>query len=107
VSKCAEFVPGKLFRPPYGKIKRSQINLLKHDYEIIMWDVLSKDYDQSLSGEDCFKRVRKNVCNGSVVVFHDSVKAEKRLRYALPATLDYFSERGFKFSTIKDSLFSG
>ena len=65
-----------------------------------MWDVLSKDYDVSLTGEECFENVKKNTRNGSIIVFHDSLKAEKRLRFALPATLKYFSDLGYSFAAI-------
>ena len=101
IEECQSYLSTNLFRPPYGKIKRQQISLLKKDYRIIMWDVLSKDFDQQLNGEQCFIRVKKSAGNGSILVFHDSKKAENRLRYALPATLDYFSEKGFEFSSIK------
>ncbi len=101
VGECESYVSSELFRPPYGKIKRSQISLLKSHYRIIMWDVLSKDYDQSLSGEDCLRRIKKNAGNGSIIVFHDSLKAEKRLRFALPATLEHFSGLGYEFAAIR------
>ena len=100
ISECKQFITSKLFRPPYGKIKLSQIWYLKKEFRIIMWDVLSKDYDISLNGEDCFQNVKRNTRNGSIIVFHDSLKAEKRLRFALPATLKYFSELGYSFAAI-------
>jgi peptidoglycan/xylan/chitin deacetylase (PgdA/CDA1 family) len=100
VRECAREVRSGLFRPPYGKIKRSQVTRLEHDYRIIMWDVLSKDYDRSLMGDDCFRRIVARSRNGSIIVFHDSIKAEARLRYVLPATLRYFSGRGFRFRSI-------
>jgi peptidoglycan/xylan/chitin deacetylase (PgdA/CDA1 family) len=91
----------KLFRPPYGKIKKSQAKeLLKNGYEIIMWDVLSADFDTTISKEACFKNVVKNAQNGSVIVFHDSVKAAEKLKYALPKVLEEFSKRGFVFLKI-------
>jgi len=85
--KCSRLVQSPLFRPPYGKIKPGQVSKLKSDYKIIMWDVLSKDYDQSLSGEACLKRVIRNAGPGSILVFHDSLKAKDRLEFALPKVL--------------------
>ena len=90
-----------LFRPPYGKIKASQAKKLREKgYEIILWDVLSADFDQSISKEKSLKNVLKNTKQGSIVVFHDSVKAEKSLKYVLPKVLAHFSEQGFVFRGI-------
>ena len=100
IYECKNFVNSNLFRPPYGKIKLTQSRYLKKEFRIIMWDVLSKDYDSTLSGEECFENVKKNTRNGSIIVFHDSLKAENRLRIALPATLKYFSERGYSFAAL-------
>lgn len=86
----------KLFRPPYGKIKPSQSKALrKLGYKIIMWDVLSEDFDASISAERCLENVLGNIKPGSIVVFHDSVKAYPHLEYALPRTLKYLNEKGF------------
>jgi peptidoglycan/xylan/chitin deacetylase (PgdA/CDA1 family) len=89
-----------LFRPPYGKIKLSQISALKSQFSIIMWDVLSRDYDERLTGEQCFLNVRDHATKGSIVVFHDSEKAKTRVLHALPKVLQYFSERNYSFKTI-------
>jgi peptidoglycan/xylan/chitin deacetylase (PgdA/CDA1 family) len=92
---------GKLFRPPYGKIKLSQSKKLRQlGYKIIMWDVLSADYDTSISAEKCLENVLQNVKSGSVIVFHDSVKAFPNLEYTLPKALKILSERGFVFEKI-------
>ncbi|TBX70962.1 polysaccharide deacetylase family protein [Flavobacterium silvisoli] len=86
----------ELFRPPYGKIKSSQSRILRRmGYRIIMWDVISMDFDQTISEEKCLENVLKNVTSGSVIVFHDSIKAEQNLRYVLPKTLAYLKEKGF------------
>ena len=91
----------KLFRPPYGKIKKSQAKeILKKGYKIIMWDVLSADFDTSISKEKCLENVLKNTKKGSIIVFHDSRKATEKLKYALPKVLDYFSKKGFVFKAI-------
>ncbi|OOQ57442.1 polysaccharide deacetylase family protein [Mucilaginibacter pedocola] len=92
-----------LFRPPYGRIKREQIKLLKQakpDLQIIMWDVLSGDFDINLKPEDCLKNVLKHTRPGSIVVFHDSLKAFDRLEYVLPRALEYWSGKGYSFETL-------
>ena len=91
----------KLFRPPYGKIKTNQANkIIEKGYDIVMWDVMSGDFDLSLSKEKCLKNVLKNTNSGSIVVFHDSEKAFKNLEYVLPKTLAYFTEKGYVFKGI-------
>ena len=86
----------KLFRPPYGKIKASQSRKIrKLGYKIIMWDILSADFDQTLSQEKCLENVISNLRPGSVIVFHDSIKAFKNLQYVLPKTLAYLKENNF------------
>ncbi|MDI5948811.1 polysaccharide deacetylase family protein [Flavobacterium yafengii] len=86
----------KIFRPPYGKIKVSQSKKIrKLGYKIIMWDVLSADFDQTLSQEQCLENVTSNLRTGSIIVFHDSIKAFKNLEYVLPKTLAYLKENNF------------
>ena len=93
-----------LFRPPYGKVKKSQIaQLLKnktHNYSIIMWDVLSGDYDNKTSPEKCLSNVINNVRNGSIIVFHDSLKSQKNLEYALPRFIEQAKAKGFEFEKL-------
>jgi peptidoglycan/xylan/chitin deacetylase (PgdA/CDA1 family) len=92
----------KLFRPPYGKIKTAQAKeVRKQDYKIIMWDVLSADFDQNLSKEDCLENVLSNIESGSIIVFHDSIKAFKNLEYVLPRTLAYLKENNFICDSIE------
>lgn len=86
-----------LFRPPYGRITPKQIALLKASHELVMWSVLTMDYDQQISPEKCFENSIKRTKSGSIVVFHDSLKASKNMLYALPRFLAYFSEKGFSF----------
>ncbi|MFK5879289.1 MAG: polysaccharide deacetylase family protein [Flavobacteriaceae bacterium] len=91
----------KLFRPPYGKIKPSQAKqLIKKGYKIIMWDVLSADFDQSISKEKCLENVLKNTQNGSIIVFHDSIKAKNNLKFVLPKVLEHFQKKGYQFNSI-------
>jgi len=89
-----------LFRPPYGRITRQQIKAIEGDYHIVMWDVLTMDYLKSLSPETCLRRSIQATRPGSIVVFHDSLKAEKNLRYVLPQYLQHFSAKGFVFKTL-------
>ncbi|MBS1976355.1 MAG: polysaccharide deacetylase family protein [Bacteroidetes bacterium] len=91
--------PSRIFRPPYGRIKRSQIGLLK-DYRIVMWDVLTHDYAQALSPDKCLRGSIAATRPGSIVVFHDSFKAERNMNFVLPRYLEYFSEKGYKFRTL-------
>lgn len=88
-----------LFRPPYGRITRSQIKALT-DYKIVMWDVLTNDYDQSKTPEDCLKNSIRATRPGSIVVFHDSLKAERNMSYTLPRYLDYFLNSGYSFNML-------
>ncbi len=91
----------RLFRPPYGKIGPSQIKVLQQKgYKIVMWDVLSQDYDKDLSAEKCIQNVVDYAKPGSVVVFHDSVKAFKNLKTVLPQVLTHYKKRGFEFKAI-------
>lgn len=91
-----------LFRPPYGKIKKSQSKKLRQlGYKIIMWDVLSADFDQTITAEKCLDNVLQNVKSGSIIVFHDSIKAYKNLKYALPKSLEILKQRGFVFEVIQ------
>jgi len=101
--KCDELVESDLFRPPYGRIKRSQaakIQALNPNVKIIMWDVLSGDFDQSLSPEKCLQNVLKASVPGSIIVFHDSLKAFKRLEYVLPKALEYWQKQGYSFEKL-------
>ena len=97
VAQCAELVKSNLFRPPYGRAKRSQYSMLGKQYSLIMWDVLSGDFDSDISPEKCLQNVVSHTKNGSIIVFHDSLKAFPRLEYALPKALEHFSSRGFSF----------
>lgn len=101
VLKCAEVLNSKLFRPPYGRAKKSQIALLSSQYKIIMWDVLSGDYDKATTPEQCLKNVTTYVRNGSVIVFHDSIKAQTKVEYALPRFIKFAKEKGFEFDVLK------
>ncbi|KHJ36936.1 peptidoglycan-N-acetylglucosamine deacetylase [Pedobacter glucosidilyticus] len=103
IIKCQELTQTNLFRPPYGRIKKSQIKNLESkfkNHKIIMWDVLSGDFDTQLAPEKCLKNVCKNAINGSIVVFHDSLKAFDRLKYTLPKALEFWQSKGYEFHQI-------
>ncbi len=102
VLQCDEVMRTSLFRPPYGRIKRSQVKGLKHRFTIVMWDVLSGDWSADVSPKKCLQNVVKNARSGSIVVFHDSKKAEKNMLYALPRTLKELSEKGFVFEALPE-----
>jgi len=104
IYEASKFIDSDLFRPPYGKISHFQIACLtkkKPNFKVIMWDVLSADFDQKTTVEKCISNVINNASAGSVVVFHDSEKASVRMRETLPRTLDYFSKLGYKFDVIR------
>ena len=90
----------RLFRPPYGKIRRSQIKELKARYDIIMWDYLTGDFDQSLPAEHVIENYKKKVVPGAVVVFHDNVKSFEVLKRALPEFLSHFKKLDYHFITL-------
>jgi peptidoglycan/xylan/chitin deacetylase (PgdA/CDA1 family) len=104
IGQAAKYIDSDLFRPPYGRISRFQAACLRGaplSYRIVMWGVLSADFDQSLSPSRCARNVTRNAGPGSIVVFHDSEKAFGRLREALPVVLEHFSGLGYRFETIK------
>lgn len=98
----AQSIGGELFRPPYGKLKPSQAQFLQRHYRIVMWDVLSADFDPAVSPQQCLENVLDRSGPGSIVVFHDSLKAWPRLEYALPRVLEHFSERGYQFRPLRE-----
>ena len=104
IKKCGELVDSNLFRPPYGKIKKSQIAKIQTEFpdmKIIMWDVLSGDFDRNLKSEKCLRKVLAKTCPGSIVVFHDSLKAFERLEYVLPIALKVWNKKGFKMEKLQ------
>jgi len=101
VNQKSEIV--NIFRPPHGKITPKQgKKLIELNYKIIMWDVLSYDWDNSASKENCLNNVISKTENGSIIVFHDSIKASKNMQYALPKVLEYFSKKGYVFKIVED-----
>ncbi len=89
-----------LMRPPHGRIKKSQIQFLKHEYNIVMWDILSGDYDADFNEEKCLEKCIEHTTPGTIIIFHDSYKAEKNIRYVLPRYLEHFAAAGYRFDKL-------
>jgi len=101
VQHCRKLVDSTLFRPPYGKIMFLQTKALRvKGYEIVMWDVLSGDFDAQLGRVKCLKNVIKNTEAGSIVVFHDSIKAAENMKYTVPRFIEYFLNKGYQFKKL-------
>jgi len=101
VLKCAGHVPGKMFRPPYGRIGPGQYQLLLKNFHIVMWSVLSWDFDPWITPQKCADNIIQNTFPGAIVVFHDSSKAAKNCLFSLSASLDALSEAGYCFEALK------
>jgi peptidoglycan-N-acetylglucosamine deacetylase len=101
VRKGASMVKTNLFRPPYGKIKPKQVQFLQRHYKIVMWDVLSGDFDDEIDPEQCYNNVVSHANPGSIVVFHDSIKSLSNLKESLPRILQTLVEMGFVFRAIE------
>ena len=97
--KASQLIDSNLFRPPYGKIKASQIRVLKKRFCIVMWSVLTYDIDKTVSKEKCLKNALK-AKPGSIVVFHDNIKAAENMLYALPKFINHYLEKGYKFKVL-------
>lgn len=102
IRHCARVVQSGLFRPPYGKLKPSQAQFLQRHYRIIMWDVLSADFDRNITPEECLQNVLQHTGPGSIVVFHDSLKAQANLQFALPKVLEHFTALGYTFNALSN-----
>lgn len=100
IQLASEIINSKLFRPPYGQIKPSQTRKLKDKYTIIMWNILSGDYNKKIKPNQIIRRVLRSVRPGSIIVFHDSIKASNNLFNSLPAILEELASRGYVFKRI-------
>ena len=94
------YIESDLFRPPHGQIRWSQILKMRHKFRIVLWDVLSGDFDQNITPNKCLSNVIKYTRNGSVIVFHDSIKAQENLLYALPRAIKYLKKKGYSFELL-------
>jgi peptidoglycan-N-acetylglucosamine deacetylase len=104
VRHCAQLVKSSLFRPPYGRLTPKQTQFLTRHYKIVMWDVLSGDFDQNITKEDCLNNVLASTRRGSIIVFHDSLKASERMMYTLPLVLEHFAAKGYRFEALKSDM---
>lgn len=95
-AKCGELINTNLFRPPYGRATFSQLNSIKKTHQIIMWEVLTGDYMPEMNKEICLKNAVSHSKNGSIILFHDSIKAFDNMSYALPKALEYWKNEGFE-----------
>jgi peptidoglycan/xylan/chitin deacetylase (PgdA/CDA1 family) len=104
IMKCENLITKdntkKLFRPPYGRITSKQIQVLRESFKIIMWDVLSADYEKSITAEQCLRNTLSSTRNGSIVLFHDHVKTFKKIKYVLPKYLEELSKKGYTFKAL-------
>ena len=96
-NKADELIKSNLFRPPHGWMRWGQYIVLKHRYTIVMWDLVTRDYSKRLNGRQVLRKVKKYVRNGSIITFHDSIKAEKNMKYALPRAIEWLKEQGYEF----------
>lgn len=100
VKKAEQFIQSDLYRPPYGQIRPSQARKLSSKYKVVLWDVITRDYDPDLTPEEIYNIAVKYARNGSIIVFHSSVKAEKNMKYAFPKAVEYWKQQGYTFGLL-------
>lgn len=100
IEKAAMYIKSNLFRPPHGLMKLSQFNELKKHYRIIMWDVLTRDYNAKITNEDVLEYVKKYTRNGSIIVFHDSLKSFDNIKTSLPMSIEWLKKDGYSFNLL-------
>jgi len=101
VKEADTLIKSDLFRPPYGHMKFSQFKALKERYKVIMWDVVTRDYSYLMTADEVFKVVKKYTRNGSIIVFHDSLKAGDRMKESLPRSIEWLLKQGYRFEMIE------
>jgi peptidoglycan/xylan/chitin deacetylase (PgdA/CDA1 family) len=102
IEETAKLIDSKLFRPPHGHMRLPQFYALKKKYKIIMWDVVTRDYSRLMTASEVFETVKKYTRNGSIIVFHDSLKSGDRMKESLPRSLDWLIEQGYSFRLIEE-----
>jgi peptidoglycan/xylan/chitin deacetylase (PgdA/CDA1 family) len=102
VEKASTLIKSKLFRPPHGHIRFPQFFFLRKHFKIVMWDVVTRDYSRLMTAEQVFNNVKKHTRNGSVIVFHDSIKAGNRMKESLPKSIEWLLEQGYSFRLIEE-----
>ena len=100
IEKAAEYIDSDLFRPPHGDLWQKQYFAIRKKYKIVQWDLITRDYNKKLTGEQVFNIVRKHTRNGTIMVFHDSLKAENNMRYAMPKSIEYLLAQGYTFDVL-------
>ena len=100
ITEADMLIGSPLFRPPHGIMRWSQAAALKNHYNIVMYDLVTRDYSKKLQPQQVLENVKRYTRNGSIIVFHDSLKAEKNLRYALPRAIEWLKAMGYEFHTI-------
>ena len=95
--KANEYLHTDLFRPPHGHMRWLQYMVLKRKYRIVMWDLVTRDYSKRLNGKQVFENVKRYARNGSIITFHDSIKSERRMKYALPRSIEWLLAQGYTF----------
>ena len=98
---CRMMMNTNLFRPPHGYMSPKQYAELKKRYKIIMWDLVTRDYNRKFTGEQILQKVKKYARNGSIITFHDSLKSEENIRYALPKAIEWLMEQGYEFKVFE------
>lgn len=98
---CRMMMETNLFRPPHGYMSPKQYAELKKRYKIIMWDLVTRDYNRKFNGEQILQKVKKYARNGSIITFHDSIKSEGNLKYALPKAIEWLKEQGYEFKVFE------
>ena len=101
IEDASKLIDSKLFRPPHGHMRLPQFFQLRKKYKIIMWDVVTRDYSRLMTGEQVFENVKKYTRNGSIIVFHDSLKAENKMKIALPKSIEWLLNEGYTFKLIE------
>jgi peptidoglycan/xylan/chitin deacetylase (PgdA/CDA1 family) len=100
VAKAAEWIQSDLFRPPHGHMRMYQLQQLKKKYRIVMWDVVTRDYSPHMTSQGVFNIIKNYTRNGSIIVFHDSLKAQGRIEEALPQSIEWLIAQGYQFKLL-------
>lgn len=101
VDKADNLINSNLFRPPHGLLNQRLYNKLSKMHKIVMWDVVTRDYSYRMNGDEVLENVKRYTRNGSIITFHDSLRAENNLRYALPRTIEWLLEQGYSFKVFE------
>lgn len=109
IEEAQKLIDSHLFRPPYGRLSRfqqKQLEAPKFNFKVVMWNVLSADFDISISKERCLQNVLLHTKDGAIIIFHDSEKAKKNMEFALPKVLKFYADKGFSFSALNEAAFN-